>query len=122
MTRRPRVCRRSAARLNRSARSSPLTSSITRATTAALPRARAGALVEPVSGRDVRAIEGGQDLRLSAKAADPLGVLGQRRGQNLYRHVAVELRVTRAEHVAHAARTYGGCDFVRAETISRRQH
>jgi len=67
-------------------------------------------------------IEGGQDLRLSAKAADPLGVLGQRRGQNLYRHVADELRVTRAEHFAHAARTYGGGDFVRAEAISRRQH
>jgi len=62
------------------------------------------------------------NLRLSANAADPLGVLGQRRGQNLYRHVAVELRVTRAEHFAHAAFAELGGDFLRAEAISRRQH
>jgi hypothetical protein len=63
-----------------------------------------GRLLEAVDGGDVGVIQGGEDLRLAAEAGDALRVQREGRGQHLERDLAAELRVARAQHLAHAAR------------------
>ena len=46
---------------------------------------------------------------------EPVGVAGERVGQYLQRDIAIELRVARAECLAHPARADAGDDFVDAE-------
>ena len=54
-------------------------------------------------------------LRFALEAGEPLGVAGERVGQDLDRDVAIQLRVARAIDLAHAAGPKGGEDLVRAE-------
>ena len=54
-------------------------------------RLDAARLLEAVDRGDVRMIQRGQDLRLALEARQPLGVRGERLGQHLDRHVAIEL-------------------------------
>jgi hypothetical protein len=63
-------------------------------------------------------VERGEDLRLAAEAGDALGVLREGGGQHLDRHLAAELRVARAQHLAHAAGADRGGDAVVGERLS----
>ncbi len=60
-------------------------------------------LFETVDARDVRMVERGEQSRLALEARQPLGLLRERRGQHLDRHLASQPRVARAVHLAHAA-------------------
>ena len=60
-------------------------------------------------------IQGGQRLRFTLQASQPIGVMGDRFGEDLDRNVAVELRVAGAKDLAHAAFTNRRNDFVDAE-------
>ena len=65
---------------------------------------------------DVRVIERRQNLRLAFEPREPVEIVGEEFGEDLQRDVAIELRVTRAIHLAHPTGTKGGKDFVRAES------
>ncbi len=71
--------------------------------------------LEGVEHGDARVVERGQDLGLALEAAQPVGVGGDRLGQHLDRHLAVEPRVARPVDLAHAAGAERGEDFVGAE-------
>ena len=49
-------------------------------------------------------IERGKDLRLALESRHALAILRECFGQNLQRHVAIELGVARAPHLSHPAR------------------
>ena len=67
-------------------------------------------------------IERGGRARFLLEPAQPIGVTGERRRQDLDGDVAAEPRVARAIDLAHAARTDGVDDFVGAKARSWRQH
>ena len=85
-------------------------------------RARAGRsadrrnFLSAVNGRDVRMIQRRERLRFASEPRQPLRIIRKRRRQNLDGDVAIELRVTSAEHFAHTARPDGAGDFIRSET------
>jgi hypothetical protein len=81
----------------------------------------AGRFFKSVYRRDVRMIQGGQRLRLSFEARDPVGIFGERVGQYLDGYRAAERRVGRAIDLAHPAFADGRGDFVDANTIARGQ-
>ncbi len=60
-------------------------------------------MFEPEYLCDVRMIERGERLRFALEARETLGVIGERRRQNLQGHVAAELRVAGAIDLAHPA-------------------
>ena len=66
-------------------------------------RADAVRFFQPVDVRDVGMVQRFERLRLALEAGDALRIAGERLGQDLDRHVAIELRVARAIHFAHAA-------------------
>ena len=68
-----------------------------------------------VDGEDVRVIQRRQRPGLLLEAPQAVGVAGELPRQHLDRHVAVEPRVPRAEHLAHAARAEPGGDPVLVE-------
>ena len=72
-------------------------------------------LFESVDGADVRMIERRQQLRLALEARHALGIIGQRRGQQLQRDVAAERGIAGAIDLAHAAGAEQRDDLVRAE-------
>ena len=76
-------------------------------------------LLEPIDRRDVRVIQGREDLRLALEPRQPLGVLGHRLRQDLDRDLAVELGVPRPVHLSHPARAERRQDLVGAELRSR---
>ena len=78
-------------------------------------RVRRTRILEAVDRRDVWMIERGEYLRFSAEARKPIRIARERLRQDLQRHIAVELRVFGAIHLAHAAGTDGRGDFVNAE-------
>ena len=82
-------------------------------------RVHAAAIFEAVDLRDVGMVQRGERLRLALEPGEPLGILRERVGQDLDRHVATERRVARAIDLAHAAGAEGGEDFVRAEAACR---
>ena len=45
----------------------------------------------------------GERLRFAREPREPFGIAGERVGQDLDRDVAIELRIARAIHLAHAA-------------------
>ena len=85
-------------------RSSPSTSSITR---------RVG--FDPVDGRDVRVVQGGERLGFAREPGQPIGIIRERVRQDLQRDIAIELRVAGPPHLPHAAFADLGGDFVDAE-------
>ena len=60
-------------------------------------------------------IQRGEDLRFALEAGEAIGIAGEGIRQNLERDVAIQLRIARAIHLAHAAGAKGREDFVRAE-------
>ena len=92
-------------------RSSPSTSSITSACTPS-------DFFETVDRGDVRMIQRREGLGFARETRQSVGVGGERVGQHLDRDVAIQLRVARPIHLAHAAGPKGGQDFVRAKTCA----
>jgi len=60
-------------------------------------------LFDREDGDDVRVVERGEGLGLALEAREPIGVARHVGGQHLERHLAPELRVDGAIHLAHAA-------------------
>ena len=60
-------------------------------------------------------VERRQHLRFTSETRETFGVEREGLGQDFQRDVAIELRVARAIHLAHAARAERGHDFVRAD-------
>ena len=71
--------------------------------------------LQTVDGGDVRMVQRGQDLGLTLEAGQAVGVISKHVRQDLQRHVPVQLGVTGAIDLAHAARSDEGGHFVRAE-------
>ena len=67
-------------------------------------RVRAAGILETVNLRDVRMIEGREDLRLLMEACEALGARGESWQQHLECHVTMERRVARPIHLSRAAR------------------
>ena len=67
---------------------------------------------------DARVIEGGEGLRLAAEAVQAVGTSGHPGGQHLERHIASELRVGGAIHLAHSTDTDGGGEPIVGECAS----
>ena len=61
-------------------------------------------------------VERRQDLRFPFEAGEPVRVVGERLGQHLDRHVAIQFRVVGTVDFAHSARANLADDFVDAET------
>ena len=70
---------------------------------------------------DVRVIERGEQLRLALQTAHVLRIVGNRRGQDLERDLAVEPGVGRAVDLTHAAGTERRDDLVDAQPSSIRE-
>ena len=66
-------------------------------------RAAAAGFLETVDAGDVRVTERREHLRLAMEARHAVVVVREVLGQQLQRHVAVQARVGRAEHLSHAA-------------------
>ena len=77
-------------------------------------------IFEAVDLRDVRVIQGRKRPRLTIEAGEPLGIEGQRAGQDLQRDVAAQPRIARPVHFPHAARPERGNDLVGPETRTGR--
>jgi aryl-alcohol dehydrogenase-like predicted oxidoreductase len=75
-------------------------------------------LFDAVDRADVRLVERGERLRLALEACAPLRIVRERLGKDLDRDRAIELRVTRAINLAHAARANRRDDFLGAEAGS----
>ena len=97
-----------APRAMRCERSSPSTSSITRARTPLR-------FFEAVDRGDVGMIQRRERLRFAREPREPIGIVRERVRQDLDRDVAIQLRVARAIHLAHAAFADLRGDFVDAE-------
>ena len=65
--------------------------------------AAAVALFDPVYRRDVRVVERRQQARFPFEACQPIGIVRERRRQDLDRDVAPQARIAGAIHVAHPA-------------------
>jgi hypothetical protein len=66
--------------------------------------ADAARFFQAVNCRDVRVVERSQHLRFAAKARQAFRVVAELSGQNLERHVAIQLGVAGAIDFAHATR------------------
>jgi len=76
---------------------------------------RAQVLLEPVDSGDVGVIQRCQGLCLAVESRQPLGVLREGCGQSFDCHVAIQLRVARAIHLAHPTRAQRREDIVWTE-------
>jgi hypothetical protein len=74
-----------------------------------------------VNCRDVGMIQRCENLGFTLEARRSLGVTCERLAQDLQRDIALEPRVTRAIHLAHAARSEQADDLIRSNTTSSRQ-
>ena len=99
-------------RVSRCARSSPSTSSITRAETPST-------FFEPVDGGNVRMIQRREDFGLALKARQSVGISGKRGRQDLDGDLTFQLRVGRPIHLAHPAFADRRGDFVDPEAGTR---
>ena len=70
---------------------------------------------ETVDVRDVGMIQRGEGLRFAGEPCEPFGVAREDIGQHLDGDVAIELRVSRAIDLTHAAGAEGHEDLIRAE-------
>ena len=60
-------------------------------------------------------IQRGEQFGFALKPREPIGIVGERVGQNLDRDLALQPRVARAIHLAHAACAEQRDDFVRPD-------
>src|SRR5262249_17508979 len=61
---------------------------------------RSTRIFKPVDGRDVRMVERGEYLRFALEARKTIGIRGERIGKHFQGDVPIELRITRAVHLA----------------------
>ena len=66
-------------------------------------------------------IERGEQLRLAREPRQAVRIECEPLGQHLQRDVAIQLRVARAVHLAHGARTEGGDDVVGTDPKTGRE-
>ena len=78
-------------------------------------RPRPLSFLDAVDGGDAGVVEAGEDLRFPLEPGEPIGVLGKGVRQNLERHLAVELGVSRLPDLSHTAFAEEGGDRVVAE-------
>jgi hypothetical protein len=71
--------------------------------------------LQPVDLRNVRMVQRREDLSLALESREPVGVVGERRGENFQRDVAVERRIPRAIDLAHAACAEDADDLIDAD-------
>ena len=107
----------SRSRASRALSVSPVSSSVT-ATRVARGPPGPRLVAEVVDGEDVRVFDAGERLGLALEAGQAVGVGGDRLGQDLDGHVAVQALVAGAVDLAHAACAQRGEDLIRAETIA----
>jgi hypothetical protein len=69
--------------------------------------------------RDVRVIQGRQHFGFTAESRQPLIIICDIVGQHFDGDVALQIRVARAIHLAHAARTEQRHHLVRAYSLAR---
>jgi hypothetical protein len=74
--------------------------------------------LEAIDGADVLVVESREYLGFALEADQTVRVLGEERREDLDRHVAIELAVARAVHVAHPATAKVVDDRIRAELPS----
>ena len=79
------------------------------------------AVLEPINRPNVRVVERGQHLRLALETGDAIRITCEGFRQDLQRDLAIQLGIARAIHLAHAARSEGGTNFVRAEASAGEQ-
>ena len=75
----------------------------------------AGRFFKAVDVRDVRMVQRGERLCFARETREAFGVARERVGQDFDRDVAIELRIARAIHLAHAACADVRDDFIDAE-------
>ncbi len=63
-----------------------------------------------------------EDFRFALEPRHAFGIARERFGQDFQRHIAPELRIPCAVHLAHPACANSGKDFVRADAIARGQN
>ena len=71
--------------------------------------------------RDVGMVERGQESRLALETRQAIRAAREALGQDFERHVALERRVARAEHLAHAARAQLRQDAIDADAAAQCQ-
>ena len=101
-------------------RSSPATSSITSARTAACPEPVEGLSSSPWICAMFGMIQRRERLRFAREAREPIGIVREQLRQHLDRDVAIESRVAGAEDLAHAADADGAADLVHAQSCAWR--
>ena len=77
-------------------------------------------LFDSVDGGNAGMAERRQHSGFTLEACQPVGVLGERRRQDLDCHVTGEARITCAVHLAHSARPDLGDDLVRSDMCTGR--
>ena len=77
--------------------------------------ARAVQLLEAIDSRDVRVIQSGEGSGFALEPGQPRPVVSEGFGQDLDRHVALQPAIPSPIHLAHAAGSDGGDDFVGTE-------
>ena len=82
----------------------------------------ASGLFEAVNGGDVGMVEGRQQACLAFEARQAFGVGRKKFGQDLDGDVSSQVRITRAIHLAHPARTERRDDLVCTEPLSSFQN
>ena len=73
--------------------------------------------LEAIDRADVRMIQRGEHPRLPLEAREPLGVARECVRQEFDRDIALELRVARAVHLTHAARTEQGLHLIHTKSL-----
>ena len=81
-------------------------------------RPSTAAFFDTVDLRDVRMIETGEDLRLALEPSKSIRIFGKRLGQDLQRHLAVELGIGGLPHLTHPTFTNLGGDCAMAESCA----
>src|SRR5262249_47805605 len=71
--------------------------------------------LQSIDRSDVRMVQGREHFGLATKAPKPFRVARERIWQHFDRDVALQLRIARAIHLAHAARTDLRGNFIRTE-------
>ena len=77
--------------------------------------AHTAGLFQAVDVGNVGMVEGGERVRFAGESREPIRIIGEGVGQNLQRHVAMELGVAGSIHLPHATFTELRGNFVDAE-------
>ncbi len=85
-------------------------------------RAHAAAFFQSVNLGDMRMVQGRERLGLASETRQTIGIAREGFGKDLQRDVAIELRIARTKHLAHAAGADRCDDFVRSDARTHGLH